>query len=143
MESSVYLNYNLVILALLLLKNIERFFNSKEYYLISSCEFVFLLPFIINQWIIFQIVWYVVRERLESVAQLTCGFDLEWPVSFTSGSQHKTALIQFCPSSQVCYLFHVSLCPYWINNILFITYLREAILLFILQIYFIEWQNLF
>lgn len=119
------------------------FFNSKEYYQISSCGFVFLLPFVTNQWIINQIVWYVVRERLESVAQLTCGFDLEWPVSFTSGSQRKTALIQFCPSSQVCYLFHVSLCSYWINNIVFTTYLREAIPLFILQICLIEWQQFF
>lgn len=34
------------------------------------------------------------------------GFDIEWPFSFQTGSG-KTALLQICPSSDICYLFHV------------------------------------
>ncbi|XP_077985202.1 bifunctional 3'-5' exonuclease/ATP-dependent helicase WRN-like [Glandiceps talaboti] len=39
---------------------------------------------------------------------LTLGFDIEWPVTYESGREPKTALIQLCPSSAVCYLFHLS-----------------------------------
>ena len=34
------------------------------------------------------------------------GFDIEWKVTFTS-EVRKTALIQLCPSTDICYLFHI------------------------------------
>lgn len=34
------------------------------------------------------------------------GFDMEWPFSFQTGPG-KTALLQFCPNLDECYLFHV------------------------------------
>ncbi|CAB4013713.1 Werner syndrome ATP-dependent helicase, partial [Paramuricea clavata] len=34
------------------------------------------------------------------------GFDIEWKVTFTS-KVRKTALIQLCPSKEICYLFHI------------------------------------
>jgi hypothetical protein len=34
------------------------------------------------------------------------GFDIEWKVTFTS-EVRKTALIQLCPSKDICYLFHI------------------------------------
>ena len=34
------------------------------------------------------------------------GFDIEWKVTFTS-EVRKTALIQICPSKDICYLFHI------------------------------------
>ncbi|XP_063226633.1 3'-5' exonuclease isoform X2 [Bacillus rossius redtenbacheri] len=40
-------------------------------------------------------------------AGLVLGFDMEWPVSYQSGSG-RAALIQLCPGDDVCHLFHVS-----------------------------------
>lgn len=40
------------------------------------------------------------------------GFDLEWPVTFESGKESKTAVIQFCNNpSEACYILHVSCMP--------------------------------
>merc|ERR1712179_117594 len=36
------------------------------------------------------------------------GFDMEWPVTYTRGSETKTALIQICTSHKHCYLFQIS-----------------------------------
>lgn len=37
------------------------------------------------------------------------GFDLEWPVTFASGKESKTAVVQFCNDpSEACYVLHVS-----------------------------------
>ncbi|XP_046682443.1 Werner Syndrome-like exonuclease isoform X2 [Homalodisca vitripennis] len=49
-----------------------------------------------------------ILKKLETLEELIVGFDLEWPVDFRRGrGQGRTALIQFCPSQAVCYLFHV------------------------------------
>lgn len=54
------------------------------------------------------------EELISSVSQsesdrLHVGFDLEWPVSFTSGAvENKVALIQICPAEDKCYLFHIA-----------------------------------
>ena len=42
--------------------------------------------------------------RIENIKVL--GFDMEWKVTFTS-EVRKTALIQLCPSKDICYLFHI------------------------------------
>ena len=40
---------------------------------------------------------------------VSCGFDIEWRVVFGQGGNgRKTSLLQLCPSSEVCYLFHLS-----------------------------------
>ncbi|XP_028394650.1 Werner syndrome ATP-dependent helicase homolog [Dendronephthya gigantea] len=36
------------------------------------------------------------------------GFDIEWKVTFTN-EVRRTALIQLCPSRDICYLFHISM----------------------------------
>ncbi|XP_077869992.1 bifunctional 3'-5' exonuclease/ATP-dependent helicase WRN-like [Saccoglossus kowalevskii] len=50
------------------------------------------------------------RQPVENkdVAELVLGFDIEWPVTYESGVEPKTALLQLCTSSSVCYLFHLS-----------------------------------
>lgn len=46
------------------------------------------------------------KLRAEKVAVV--GFDMEWKVTF-SNDLRKTALIQLCPSEDICYLFHIAM----------------------------------
>lgn len=36
------------------------------------------------------------------------GFDMEWPVTYRPGRQEKTAVLQLCPATDKCYIFHLS-----------------------------------
>ena len=53
----------------------------------------------------------LIQRLEESQDTKIVGFDTEWPVTYTKGSQAKTALVQVCVDDQKCYLFHVSCMP--------------------------------
>lgn len=50
------------------------------------------------------------------------GFDIEWKVTYTNDVR-KTALIQLCPSKDICYLFHIYMMNGKVLYSIYVTYL--------------------
>jgi Werner syndrome ATP-dependent helicase len=50
----------------------------------------------------------LILSTVPTDGDLHVGFDMEWPVTYSSTGNGKTALIQLCTSANKCYLFHIS-----------------------------------
>ncbi len=48
------------------------------------------------------------RSRLDKDGVSAFGFDMEWPVTYRSGAESRTALVQLSTSPTECFLFHIS-----------------------------------
>ncbi|XP_055634726.1 3'-5' exonuclease [Toxorhynchites rutilus septentrionalis] len=54
-----------------------------------------------------QLIQWVEQQPEKGQPKVPIGFDLEWPFSFKTGAG-KTALMQLCATTDVCYLFQIS-----------------------------------